>query len=84
MMKLLISKHKVFYCPLKANRKADESDGQQPYRAVSKLAWSSTDLTQGKSIKLHKFPLDIKPGRRSGEVVPGSGLYRPHGLVDNQ
>jgi hypothetical protein len=34
MMKLLISKHKVFYCPLKANRKVDDSDGQQPYRAV--------------------------------------------------
>lgn len=58
MMKLLISKHKVFYCPLKANRKVDDSDAQQPYRAVSKLAWSLTELAQGKSIKLHKFPLD--------------------------
>ena len=60
MMKLLISKHKVFYCPLKANRKVDDSDGQQPYRAVSHLNWSPTELAGGKLIKLHKFPLDIK------------------------
>jgi hypothetical protein len=59
IMKLLIRKHKVFYCPLKANRKVDDSDGQQPYRAVSNLTWSATELTKGKWIKLHKFPLDI-------------------------
>lgn len=60
IMKLLISKHKVFYCPLKANRKVDDSNAQQPYRAVSQLNWSPTELVQGKFVKLHKFPLDIK------------------------
>lgn len=60
LMKLLISKHKVFYCPLKANRKVDDSQGQQPYRAVSSLAWSATELEEGKLIKIHKFPLDVK------------------------
>ena len=60
MMRLLISKHKVFYCPLKSNRKVDDSDAQRPYRAVSKLDWSTTELVAGKLIKLHKFPLDIK------------------------
>lgn len=75
MIKLLISKHKVFYCPLKANRKVDDSQAQRPYRAVSNLDWSTTDLAEGKLIKIHKFPLDVKPGRRSGEVVPGSGHY---------
>ena len=84
LMKLLISKHKVFYCPLKANRKVDDSNGQHPYQPVSSLSWSPTELAQGKLIKLHKFPLDAKPGRRSGEIVPGRGLHRPHGLDDNQ
>ena len=60
LMKLLISKHKIFYCPLKANRKVDDSDGQQPYQAVSNLTWSSTELARGKLVKLHKFPLDVK------------------------
>lgn len=60
LMKLLISRHKIFYCPLKANRKADDSEGQQPYQAVSALTWSAAELAHGKLIKLHKFPLDMK------------------------
>lgn len=60
VMKLLISKHKVFYCPLKANRKVDDSDAQRPYQAVSSLTWSAAELVEGKSIKLYKFPLDIR------------------------
>lgn len=59
-MKLLINKHKVFYCPLKANRKVDDSGGQQPYRAVSQLEWSVSELVAGKLIKVHKFPIDVK------------------------
>jgi hypothetical protein len=29
-----------FYCPLKSNRRVDDSQGQRPYRAVSELEWS--------------------------------------------
>jgi hypothetical protein len=46
LMKLLISKHKVFYCPLKANRKVDDTQGLQPYRAVSSLTWARAELTE--------------------------------------
>ncbi len=60
LMKFIISKHKVFYCPLKANRKVDDSQAQRPYRAVSSLDWSDTELVEGKLIKIHKFPLDVK------------------------
>lgn len=60
LMKLIITKNKVFYCPLKANRKVDDSGRQQPYRAVNALNWSPLELTQGKEVKLHKFPLDLK------------------------
>ena len=30
LMKLIISKNKVFYCPVKSNRKDDDSQGQHP------------------------------------------------------
>ena len=60
LMKLLISKHKIFYCPLKSNRKVDDCQGKRPYQAVSNLDWSATDLAEGKLVKLNKFPLDIK------------------------
>ena len=60
LMKFIISKHKIFYCPLKANRKVDDSQAQRPYRAVSSLEWSATELAEGKLIKIHKFPLDVK------------------------
>lgn len=60
LMKLLISRHKVFYCPLKANRKVDDSAAKLPYRAVSRLDWSARELAEGKLVKLHKFPLDLK------------------------
>lgn len=59
IMKLLISKHKVFYCPLKANRKVDDTTGKS-YQPVSSLTWSATELEQGKLVKLHQFPLDIQ------------------------
>lgn len=60
LMKLLISKHKIFYCPLKANRKVDDSQAKRPYRAVSTLDWSEPELAEGKLVKLNKFPLDVK------------------------
>lgn len=60
LMKLLISRQKIFYCPLKANRKVDDSQAQRPYRAVSSLDWSASELTEGKLVKLNKFPLDVK------------------------
>ena len=60
LMKFIISKHKIFYCPLKANRKVDDTQAQQPYRAVNSLDWSARELARGKLIKIHKFPLDVK------------------------
>ena len=60
MMKYLIKEKKTFYCPIKSNRKADDSCGKETYKAVDKLTWSEQELKQGKLVKLHKFPLDIK------------------------
>ncbi|MFT2009297.1 transposase [Pontibacter sp. 13R65] len=60
VMKYLIKEGKTFYCPVKSNRKVDDSSGQQPYRPVDKLEWNQQELAKGKVVKLHKFPMDVK------------------------
>jgi hypothetical protein len=51
---------KIYYCPLKNNRKVDDSGGQKAYRAVSTLIWDQTELEHGKLVKVHKFPKNMK------------------------
>ena len=51
---------KIFYCPLKSNRKVDESSGAVPYKAVNSLQWSEHDAVAGKLIKIHGFPGAMK------------------------
>ena len=58
VMKYLIREAKVFYCPIKVNRKVDASGGKQAYQQVQSLEWNEQELEKGKSVKLHKFPLD--------------------------
>lgn len=60
IMKYLIGENKMFYCPIKANRKVDETKGKEPYKPVATLAWDEQQLQQGKTVKLHKFPLDTR------------------------
>ena len=52
--------NKFFYCPLKSNRKVDDSGGESPYTAVSGLQWSEQDAAKGKLIKIHGFPGALK------------------------
>jgi Transposase DDE domain len=56
MMRFIEALHLVYYCPLKANRLVDETDGQKPYVHVSTLSWSEQDLEPGKLIKIKDFP----------------------------
>ena len=51
---------KIYYCPLKSNRKVDDSKGLNPYKAVSDLNWTDTEQQNGKLIKIHGFPKDYK------------------------
>ncbi len=51
---------KWFYCPLKSNRKVDDSGAVRPYRPVSELEWSAHELEHGKIVKLHGFLGDKK------------------------
>ena len=51
---------KLFYCPLKSNRKVDDSQGKNPYRAVSELDWFGDAMLRGKRVKIHGFPMAYK------------------------
>ncbi|MFM8331140.1 MAG: transposase [Candidatus Methylumidiphilus sp.] len=51
---------KLFYCPLKANRKVDGSGGKNPYKAVSSLDWFDDEMLRGKLVKIHGLPMGYK------------------------
>jgi hypothetical protein len=51
---------KLFYCPLKSNRKVDDSAGERPYQGVSQLEWSEEELHSGKIVKVHGFAAEYK------------------------
>lgn len=60
LMLFIESLAKTYYCPLKDNRQVDDSSGQQPYRRVDSLAWSTDELAHGKRVKVKGFPKDHK------------------------
>jgi hypothetical protein len=60
LMLLIEGLGKVYYCPLKDNRQVDDSGAEQAYRRVDSLTWSSTELEQGKRLKIKGFPKDHK------------------------
>lgn len=51
---------KVYYCPLRRNRQVDDSGGAVPYRRVDSLAWTATERTHGKMVKIKGFPKEHK------------------------
>ena len=51
---------KFFYCPLRKNRRVDDSGGKSPYTAVDSLQWSEQDAVKGKLIKVYGFPGALK------------------------
>lgn len=51
---------KVYYCPLKTNRRVDDSGGTAPYARVDELVWSDHEWQQGKLVKIRGFPKDKK------------------------
>lgn len=51
---------KLYYCPLKANRRVDDSGGTQRYQRVDELSWHVEELQKGKLIKVRGFPADKK------------------------
>ena len=52
--------HKHYYCPVKTDRRVDDSGGEQPYQRVDELVWSEEELLHGKRVKLRDFPKNHK------------------------
>lgn len=51
---------KIYYCPLKRNRKVDDSGGTAAYQRIDNLSWAEKELDHGKLIKIHGFPKEHK------------------------
>lgn len=51
---------KVYYCPLKTNRRVDDSTKTMSYQRIDELRWSSDELQHGKLLKVRGFPKDKK------------------------
>jgi hypothetical protein len=58
LFKYLIGEGKTFYCPIKANRKIDDTRGEEPYKQAQEAFWSDLDVARGKRVKLHRMPAD--------------------------
>ena len=47
---------KLYYCPLKGNRRIDESNGEHPYQRIDELGWNDHEQQHGKLVHLKDFP----------------------------
>ena len=46
---------KLYYCPLKVNRRVDDSEGEKKHQRVDSLDWADEEV-QGKTVHLQKMP----------------------------
>ncbi len=60
IMVRLQNESKIFYCPIKINRKVDDSKGINPYKAVEQLVWTEEEIRCGKTIKIWKTSKHMK------------------------
>ena len=51
---------KLYYCPLKSNRRVDDSHARLPYQRIDSLTWTASELQAGKRIKIRGFPKNHK------------------------
>ncbi len=56
VMKAIEKLSKIYYVPLKRNRLVNDTDGEQPHQQVQDLSWTRTEIRQGKSVHIKKFP----------------------------
>jgi hypothetical protein len=60
LMRHIDGAQKRYYCPIRKNRKVDDSSGQLKLRPVSQLEWSEDELAHGKDVTVSKFAKDYK------------------------
>lgn len=47
--------NKVYYCPLKSNRRIDDSRGTQAYQRVDELIWSTEELQLSQAHRCNSY-----------------------------
>ena len=60
VMRHLEKLEKTYFCPLKTNRRVDDSCGAKPYQRIDRLAWTQAERKAGKRIKIKGFPKNPK------------------------
>ena len=58
LFKYAIKEQKIFYCPIKSNRKIDDSGGKEPYKQAFETSFTNEEVKAGKLIKVFKMPMD--------------------------
>jgi hypothetical protein len=56
VIKHIESLGKIYYCPIKSNRKVNATEGKEDYKRADKLSWTREEEQSGKLIHLHKMP----------------------------
>lgn len=51
---------KIFYCPVKKDRRVDDTGGKEGYKKAEEIVFSKAELKTGKIVKLKRFPGDKK------------------------
>lgn len=60
LMRHIDSAQKLYYCPIRKNRKVDDSDGKHKLRPVGELDWNAEELLCGKTVTVSKFAKDYR------------------------
>lgn len=77
-----MEKQKRFLCPLKSNRKVNNTCGKERYKYVCDVAWSAEERTRGKVPKRRKFPKDMRL-KLFRVVVSGFAYDRTEYIITN-
>ena len=56
VIKHIESLQKIYYCPVKVNRRVDDSDGEKKHRRVDSLSWTDEEQDKGKMVHLKQMP----------------------------
>ena len=66
LFKYAIKEQKIFYCPIKSNRKIDDSGVKEPYKQAFETSFTNEEVKSGKLVKIFKMPMDTY---RTGDPV---------------
>ena len=60
LMRHIDAANRRYYCPIRKNRKVDDSGGKHKLRPANELEWDEDELLHGKTVRVSKFALDYR------------------------